>query len=424
MSGLDRIWTLRPAVPCALGRLGGAALCGVVLAAVALAGCGDASSSGGDASDAGAVAEPRACLVVAAAEFGTAGGVTLVDPVTQSSRPLLTTVHHDATLTVADDRVYVVNRAGAGGDNVQALDVDRSLATAWQYSVGPGANPWHLAPTGPDRAVVTRYDTADLVAVDLTAASTDAFVVGDPVPLPSELDADGRAEPGFVVVHDGVAWVALQGLDDYPWCALTSTGALVAYDAATLERRTDLGDGGVIPLRACNPGDFALSPDGELWIAHAGNHRSLDGTGGRDTTADDGGLELVDLAAATSLGLVLSESDFGGRDLLDLAIGADERLWVTLANADFSVSVHPVHLTAADPIGAPVYEADGVFDLLEHDDTLWVADRTPGRSGLVAIDATTGEVRTAAPIDTGYPPVEIAVVSTTARCGAASLLAE
>ena len=382
-----------------------------------MVGCGDSGASSPSAPDAGTATEPRACLVVAAAEFGTAGGVTLVDPDTRTSRPLLTTTHHDTTLTVDGDRVYVVNRAGAGGDNIQALDASASLRTLWQYSVGPGSNPWHLAMTGATRGVVTRYDTADLVAVDLVAESTETFVTGEPHPLPVSHDADERAEPGFVVVHDGVVWVALQGLDDYPWCDLTSTGVLVAYDAATLAPRTDVGEDGVIPLRACNPGDFALTDDGELWIAHAGNHRSLDGTGGRDTTQDDGGLELVDLTTGTSLGLVLSESDFADRDLLDLALGDDGRVWITLANADFSVSVHPVHLTAPDPLGDAVYEAAGIFDLLELEGVLWLADRTPGRGGLVAVDAVTGEQLTPTPIDTGYPPVEMAVVTTTARCG-------
>jgi hypothetical protein len=218
-------------------------------------------------------------------------------------------------------------------------------------------------------------------------------------------------------VHDGIAWVALQGLDEYPWCDVTSTGALVAFDAETLAPRTDVGDNGVILLRACNPSDYVLTGDGHLWVAHSGNHRSLDGTAGRDTTWNDGGLERVDLVSGTSLGLVASESDFGDRDLLDLAAGDEGRLWITLANADFSVSVHPVHLNAADLVGDAVYETEGLFDLVEHDGLLWIADRTPGRSGLVALNVVTGEVVTPSPIDTGYPPVELGVVMTTSRCG-------
>jgi len=358
------------------------------------------------------------CVVVGSVEPGAGGAVNLIDARTLRTRLDVVATHHDAVVRAIGDDVYVVNREGADGDNLQRLDPARGFGTRWQYGVGAGSNPWNLVALDETRGLLSLYRTGALLPVNLEPSSEAAFVAGNPIALPTTYDADGRAEPGPMIVVDGVVYVFLQGLDAYPWCESDSRGTVIAYDATTLERRDGLEHGDHIRLRACNPGSVALDDQGRAWVAMAGNARSLDGTGGRRTRSDDGGIEVLDLATGRSAGLVATESDLGDRDVFLIAAGAEGRLWVALADASFEVSVYRLFPEgAAGPVlSDAVYVSQSIFAIAEDRGRLWIADRNPRTPGVAVLDAATGVSLTDRPIPMAYPPFSLAFVTTESPC--------
>jgi len=351
------------------------------------------------------------CVVVATTEFGAAGSISIIDAESLAVASDLTATHQDALVRVADDRVFVVNRQG--GDSVQELDPARRWATVWQYSVGNGSNPWDIAILADSTAWVPLYNTGSLVRVDTLSTSHEGFVVGEPTALPTWTDDDERVEPSAALLHDGVLYVTVQGLDDYPSCEAGSRGYMHAFDPDDLAPLGVFDGEATLELAACNPMDQRLLSPDLLAIGHAGRFRSVE----RDQSVDDGGLELVDLAAGASRGLVASEADLGDRDIVTFAIGERGRAWIALADADFSVSVFAARLDEAQlTLGEAVWtsETGGVFDLAERFGRVWIADRTPGTSGVVVLDAATGELVEV--ISTGFPPYDLDFIDLAGTC--------
>lgn len=359
----------------------------------------DGSGLDGDAS-----AGPDRCLVVATTEFRADGGVTVIDANTYQAAVDVTAVHADAVVNIVGDRVIVVNRQG--GDSLQELDPDDAYATLSQESVGRGANPWSVIPVGDGTGWVPLYNDGVMQRVDLGPGPAGS-PIGEPVPLPTRFDADERPEPLDGFVFDGTLYVLLQGLGDYPRCTADSRGQLLAFDPITMAPDPVFEGESVLELAACNPTTWQRLGD-QLLIGHSGDHRVS-----AEDPVDDGGLEIVDLRAGTSLGLVVNETDLGDRDVTHIAADPDDLsgiVWMAIAGADFSAAVVPVTL---DPIhvGPTGWESDlgGVFDLDVAFGRVWIVDRTTDAPGVVVLDAENG-AHLAGPIDTGFPPFSLAVL--------------
>jgi hypothetical protein len=361
----------------------------------------------------------RACLLVAAAEYGVTGSLALVDPDSLQARPLVTTLHHDARLLWLADRLWVVNREGVEGNNLQVLGPDR-WDTRWQRSTGPRSNPWHVAlhPDG-TRGVVALYGEGVLLPFGLPEGPDgpaefrpEAAVTVDP-----GAERDGRAEVGWVEFHRGVLWVLAQGMGEYPWCRPGDRGRLLALDPDTMAPLPVFPDGTAsLPLRACNPQRVHRLGDA-LWLVHAGNFRSLAGQSTVPMDLPDGGLEIVDLDTARSRGLVLSEARLPDVDLLDVIAAPDGRTWALVAGARFDVTLHPLDLETQS-LGAMWWRADGegLAAVRWWDERLWIADRTRGQHGLVVLDDRDGSPLTRAPIDLVHPPADLLIVEREGGC--------
>lgn len=373
----------------------------------------DAGGAGIDtddtASDASAPTRSR-CVVVTTTEFRADGGVTVIDADTLEARVDVTAVHSDAIVRTAGDRVFVINRQG--GDSVQELDPRRGFGTVYQRSVGRGANPWGLAMLDDGTAWVPLYNEGTLLRVDTNSTGESGFRLGPPVALPAWTDADGRVEPLDAFALDGALFVVAQGLGDYPNCTPDSRGWVHAFDPDSLAASAVWGDRASLELAACNPTTYALveSAAGPLLaLGYSGNVRAM---GSRD---DDGGIELVDLQSGETSGLIATESDFGDRDLVALAIHG-RTAWVALASADFAADVRAFDLdtgTLSDPVWSS--GTAGIFGLGVAYDKLWVVDRTRGSAGVVVLDPNTGQ-HLAGPIQTGFPPFDLAFVEVEGSC--------
>lgn len=347
-------------------------------------------------------------IAVAASEFGTTGSLAFVDGVSLEARSNFSTLHHDTVLRADGTTLYAIAREGEDGDNVRRIDLATGGATVWQYSVGRGSNPWDLLVLDDRFGLVVRYSSGDLVRVDLGARDPDSFVVGEPIVIDPAEERDGRAEPAGLIADGERIYVIVQGLDEYPWCTAGARARIVALHRETLEPATEWASAGTLPLRLCNPGSWSLDGQGRLLIGFAGNSRVLGAELDHPAGDDDGGLELVDLAAGVSLGQIASESDFGGRDLVDLAVDSRGGVWLALADVSFEVSVHRWSAVsgAGDALSEPVWVAEGIFDIEAAEGRLWIADRTPRAEGVVVLDESDGSW-IAGPIDVGHPPFDL-----------------
>jgi hypothetical protein len=115
----------------------------------------------------------------------------------------------------------------------------------------------------------------------------------------------------------------------------------------------------------------------------------------------DGGIEVVDLATGLSLGFAVGEAALGG-DLNRIQRHGDAFLAV-VNDASFNTFVVRAEAGAAQTL---VPGTGFVYaDLLVAGDELYLLDRTLGAAGLRVFDPETGVELTAAPLDTGLPPV-------------------
>ncbi len=375
----------------------------LALALLALVGCRLDDGNGGiDAGAALAGSSSGQCLLVTTTEFRTDGALAVIDAETLEVHTNVSAVHSDAYLRVSHGRVFVLNRQG--GDSLQELDPAGQYRTLSQRSVGRGSNPWGLALTGGDTGWLALYNDAMLQAVDLSDGAAE--FLGSGVRIDHGTDEDEVAEPLDLFVHRGVLYVITQGLGEYPHCTENSRAELHAFDPQSGAPTPVFAGESRLQLAACNPTSYALVGN-ELWLGHTGSHRV------HGNIADDGGVEVVDLERAESLGLVVTETDLGDRDVVTLT--ADETgVWVAVAVADFAASVHRMEGTE---LGPAVWQSDagGVFDLELAFGRLWIVDRSHDDPGVVVVDAVTGELL-AGPLDTGYPPFDAAPATFAGGC--------
>ncbi len=366
-----------------------------------IAGCGDSADV--DEPVTGVGVSSGRCLLVAAAEFGAAGSLAVIDVDTGAVGTNVTTTFHDAGVRVIDGAPFVLNRLGR--DNVTRLEPD-GLGSRWQYPLGEGANPWDLVSPAPGVGLVSRYGAGDIAVVDLDAAAPDVFESGPAIDLSAYADADGNAEPGVMLVDDDTVWVLLQRLVDFR-CDPDTPSLLLAIDTATLAPRPVFDDSPVLDLGACNARSMELGADGALWISAAGEFRNV---AGADAT-DDGGLLRVEPLVGT-VTRVLDEAALGGRDILDIVPRSAGGLWLTVSAADFAGAV-----MAFDGVrlGDEVWSGESLFDVREAWDSLWIADRTRGDAGVVRLPLPNlgGE---AVRYPTGHPPVEVVPLAVAGDC--------
>ncbi len=356
-----------------------------------------ACDPGGPALSAGDLAildaPPERLAIVLGSDHDT-GAYAVVDLVDHAAVKRIELTHGDAHLRVADDGLaYVINRLNA--DNVQVVDPSERFRTTAQWSVGPGSNPQDIAVVG-GQAFVPLYARP---AVAVHDAATGAAVTE--IDLSSLSDADGNPELGGVLASaDGRLLVTAQRIDRETLApAGGSRLAVIDPGAATLiEDR---------PLRLPNPGlpPVRLS-DGRLLLAAWGAAAAVDG----------GGVEIVDAEAPYDSEVVVGEEVFGGTLTGLTSIDGDTVFVIASvprAGSDDGLTVDTVlyrYVASTDErtevLALPGFSFGDIA--LTADGLLLVCDRTYEAPGLRIFDASTLEERTAAPIDTGLPPLRVA----------------
>ncbi len=377
--------------------MGEDAVLALVVVLLVLAGC----TSGGVETRAGGGApslEGTSAFVVTT-DFST--GSFAVFPVLQPDRVTrdVERIHSDAVARTHDGLVYVVNRLG--GDNIQAIDPAAGYATRWQCSVGNGTNPHDIAFAAPNKAYVTRYESAELSIVDPTTGADCAAFARGTVDLSSLADGDGLPEMDQAVVVGGRLYVTQQRLDRRNFFRPSGQSLIAVVDVATDALI------GSIALTGTNP--FAetagLVPDpvtGTLLLSEVGEFARV----------DDGGLERVDPATGTVSGFVVTESDLGG-NVTDVVVIDDHHAYAILLDARAASRVVRFDPATRQVVKTLVAADEFLVDIALGPDgqTLYLTDRTLKHPGIRRFAIGDDAEIMPSPIDTGLPPFDLVFVT-------------
>jgi hypothetical protein len=229
------------------------------------------------------------------------------------------------------------------------------------------ANPQDLLTVGPGRAYVTRFEPAynDVLIVNPDTGAAIANINLTPF-------ADQLPHATKMFSHAGLAFVLLQ---DYSagWPAVFANGKIAVIDPAL--------DGvvNVIPLTLQNPAAFALIPATGLALIAATGDWSDPATAG---------VELVDLAAQTSLGVIIpgNDLDLGGFITDVIYLGGNQAALIN-SPADWSANqVRILDLDTHRP-GPVIYSAAFIPDLEPCGaNSFMAADSTNSQVAVLAID--------------------------------------
>ena len=196
-------------------------------------------------------------------------------------------------------RVYVVNRLGA--DSIQVIDPQQGYITppGAELSVGNGSNPQDIVVLSPDKAYVSRANTAELLIINPTTLTELGTVDLSSLTLPTDLD--GLPDAHMMLLHAGLLYVVLQNFDQTNRFQPAGPGAVGVIDTATDTIA------GVITLQTPNPSKLQFT------AALLRGPRLLVSVTGDTFGVDNGGIEAIDLATQTvDPTLVVDEGTLGG----------------------------------------------------------------------------------------------------------------
>ena len=334
-------------------------------------------------------------LFVTTTNFET-GSTAFLEAGAEEAEVNLLTIHGDAVARFQRGKIYVINRLGQ--DNILVLDPGDLRRPELQFSVGNGSNPYDIEVVSDSKAYVSRLAMTELLIVD----PRDGRELGT-VDLSLFGDEDGLPEMAEMAVVGSRLYIACQLLNTSTF-APAPQGLIVVVDITTDQ---------VV--------DMDPNRDGvQGWTLAAGNPLSLVALENQlfvsETAAfldTEGGIEVIDVSAGTSRGLVVTEGDLGG-DVGALDLVSPTQGYVVVSDASFANHVVPFDLTSG-AVGEPlVGHSTGFIPSIAADGSrLVVADTGTfdgsSPAGLLIYDVSTN-VLTAGPISTGLPPSDIAVM--------------
>ena len=281
-------------------------------------------------------------LFVITTDFSTGSTAFLAANAAEAEVNLLG-IHSDAVGHYHDGRVYIVNRLGQ--DNILVLDAMDLRTPLTQFSVGNGANPHDIEIVAPDKAYVTRYETASLLIVN----PQNGAELGE-IDLSAFADADGLPEVSQIVRVGDRLYLSCQRLDRNGGWGPVDVSYLIVVDIATdtlVDVDSDAEGVQGIALSIANPNSMAVIGE-QIAVGVVANF------GDRA-----GGVEIVDTATNRSLGLAVSEEDLGG-DITSMVLVDQNRGYAVVADENFANSVRPFDLSSG-AVDAPLENISGGF---------------------------------------------------------------
>jgi hypothetical protein len=276
-------------------------------------------------------------FLVATTDFSAAGRVTEVALVKESLiqvRHNLAPVSPDPFLRRSGGALFAVNRFSF--DNVQRLDPQRNFATAWQGSMGAGANPHDVSLLPDGRLYVSRYEPP---FNDVAVVGGETGEILESVALDALAEnPDGSPRADHVRRVAGTVFVGLQDVDRT--FTHYGEGKLAVIDPG-LDAVV-----GTIPLGGKNPGtiEALVGADGRtrLYVALAGIYPGL------LPQELSGGVVVVDVANRAVERLALDDDDAGG-NIGALAMVSERLGYVVVSDASYGN-----HVLAFDPLDGSI----------------------------------------------------------------------
>lgn len=369
-----------------------APLCLALLVALSACPGPDPAASDGGFGDGSCLTEdssglPEGRLVVATEQYGSGGGITIIDLETLTPEINVALTSDDVTPRWFAGRLWVLNRYG--GDNVTIL-TGQGYGLVRQISLRPQAdlpcNPHDLAFVSTCRVYLSCYDQASLYRLDPTAPLGEVFQGA--VDLSSLADGDGLPELSHLALVGDRLFVAVERLDrQTTWGPVApSYVAVVDPEAGTLE--------GTIPLEGQNPvGPLRLRPGTDtLWVTVSG---AWDGVAA--------GLEVID-TATRSASTVLTAEALGGIPTAFTVDAAGCGFAVVSEPGTFETGVVRFCASGAVSPCLPLGEREVSDVALSEGGRLFVTDRDPTAPGIRVYDPETCDETTTEAIPTGFAP--------------------
>lgn len=330
------------------------------------------------------------------------GGLSSLDLSTNTAANDHLTIHSDAVVRVHRDRVYVLNRLGQ--DNVIVLDRGDLATPLTQYSTGNGTNPHDIAFVSEEKAYISLYERTELLVVNPVTGDS----LGS-VDLSTFADADGLPETSQLAIHGGHLFAACHRLDRENGWVPTGFSSIAVVNVTTDQLvDADPEAEGVQGIVMANRNPAGAAQRGSKWLLSAVNTY---------TDLTDGGIEVIDLAAMRSEGIVLDEAALGG-NLSSLAMTFDSGGYAVVTDENFVNTVKRLDL-AAKSVSEGLAGLSGGFvpGMGVFGQRLYVLDQgsfgDPASAGVKVYDVSTDEL-VAGPIGTGLPPSSIAFVGSVA----------
>ncbi|MHC4697050.1 MAG: YncE family protein [Planctomycetota bacterium] len=327
---------------------------------------------------------------------GVVRGVRAESPWPFDTTPLET--GPESVLHAAGDWLYVVSSAEG---TVTIIDAD-TWSAVQTHSTGVDSEPLDIAVVSPELAYVTRRSATHLLRLDLTTGATEEVV-----DLSFLADEDGVPDMGMMAMHEGRLFVQIRRLGP-------PSGQPVppAYLAVV-----DLASETLIDVDPTTEGVQAIELEGtapkyKMQIVPETRRLFVSASG---FFWDEGGLEMIDLDALQSLGLVLREADgLIGVDLLAFVLVAPDRGYLTFST-DFAPSSHLTSFTLEGEVNYIPFETVGYFTPTlgfdSQSNTIFFPDGGKVPPGVYVLDAATGALLTPEPIPTTGHPTDLVLIA-------------
>jgi len=292
-------------------------------------------------------------------------------------------------------RSYVVNEPTG---TIQVIDPE-IFDTVAELSVGDTSRPQDILLSDRETAYVSRYASCLLYKIDVATGALLTSV--DLCPL---ADADGLPEMGLMARDGDRLFVQVRRLD--PGFSPVPPSYLAVVDTATDQ---------LIDVDPQQPGTQGIAltglvPSYPMHVDPAAR-RLYVCTPGSPFEYETGGIDEVDLDTLSALGFLTSEVQIP----LDMGpfVMVSESKGYVVTHTDIIPSSHLVPFSRIDgsPLGNEVYMAISWVDSMAFDaQTSQLFFPDPSAGGVVVIDTVSDTVLSAAPIDTGGYPADLAVV--------------
>ncbi|MDR3013729.1 MAG: hypothetical protein LBU70_11090 [Chitinispirillales bacterium] len=309
---------------------------------------------------------------------------------------LIDGLHTDLAIRAAGGGVYILERFGK--DNVLKYN-PKKMGVAYQQSIGAGGlNIQDIAVISETKAYISSLNSSDLIVFNP--------LIGKAVSTIDLSRFNAFVGTDSAEAHPFVSALARRGHYVYAACQRLKIGQTpfgpgpILGDTsliAVIDTRTDeiVGE---IRLNKKNPATMSIYGSMML-VASSGSWF--------DETMAMSGVEMINLASNTNLGVVVEGNDLSGNPNNILFVSPD-RAYIGVSLSDWSVGIFPFN-PVTSTVGAKIDGIGDGFGGMVYDGVkLYVGDRGFDSAGVVVVNPSTNTVERR--IQTGMPPSALAVI--------------